>query len=73
MTTVAEVNRALRKAGIPERIRRARGGYFQVYEGEAANWYESGIYTSSLSGLSTELVVGEVTRMREAYLALKIR
>ena len=62
MTTVREVNAALRLRGIEERLRRRRG-YFCFIGGAAHTWPRTAIYTFSLGGLSVEEVLGEWQNM----------
>ena len=58
MTTVREVNVALRRRGIEERLRRRRG-YFCFVGGSAHTWPRTAIYTFSVGGLSVEEILGE--------------
>ena len=62
MTTVREVNAALRLRGIEERLRRRRG-YFCFVGGAAHTWPRTAIYTLSLGGLSVEEILGEWQNM----------
>lgn len=66
MTTVHEVNAALRKAGRPERLKRGRG-YFYVYGGGAEAWSEASIYTNSLTPFTVAQVIDDVDRMKAEH------
>ena len=72
MTTVREVNVALRLRGIEERLRRGRG-YFYFYNGEASSWPRTAIYTFSLGGLSVEEILGEWQNMSGRQLPQEAR
>jgi len=64
MTTVREVNAALKALGIKERLRRGSGsGYFYFFGGAAHTWPRTAIYTVSLAGLSVEDVLAERSTM----------
>ena len=64
MTTVREVNAALKARGIKERLRRGSGsGYFYFFGGAAHTWPRTAIYTVSLAGLSVEDVLAERSTM----------
>ena len=58
MTTLRQVNRALKQAGHPELLARGNG-YFYFYGGESARWYSSSIATYSLKTWSVEDVLRE--------------
>ena len=53
MNRVAEVNRALKARGLPERLTRGRG-YYYFREGSTAGWYSSSVYVCHASNLSVE-------------------
>lgn len=50
---VAEVNRALKARGVPERLQRG-AGYYYFREGNALGWYSSSVYVYRASDLSVE-------------------
>jgi hypothetical protein len=64
---IAQVNATLKAEGIPERVRRARGGYFILYGGRAERCKETGIYGC---GLDYAALLGAVrAKLEEAYSA----
>lgn len=54
---VARINAVLKKEGRAERVRRARGGYFVMFGGNAGKLMESGIYGC---GYDYEALLGAV-------------
>jgi hypothetical protein len=50
---VAEVNKALKARGVPERLRAGRG-YYYFWEGSAPGWYRSSVTVFSASALSVK-------------------
>jgi len=62
MTTVREVNVALKARGIKERLRRG-SGYFYFFGGSAHTWPRTAIYTVNLAELSVEEVLAERSKM----------
>lgn len=64
MTTIATVNKELKRLGHKERLRRGKG-YFYFAEGNAASWHSSGVYVHSASELTLEQWVQERKRLSE--------
>lgn len=50
---VAEVNKALKALGVPERLQAGRG-YYYFREGNASSWYSSSVYVYRAIELSVE-------------------
>lgn len=63
--TVAKVNAALKRAGVPERLRRGRG-YHYFYGGDAFSWRSSSVYIYDVGALSVEEWLEERRRLSEA-------
>lgn len=63
--TVAAVNRALKAAGHPERLRRGKG-YYYFYGGNAAAWYSSGVYVSRVDAFTVEGWLAERRRLENS-------
>jgi len=66
LNRVAEVNRALKKMGRAERLRRG-AGYYYFSEGDAMAWPTSSVYgVSRADALSVERWLAEFEELRKA-------
>lgn len=64
MTTVAQVNAALKKAGAAHRLVRGRG-YYYVTGDDASSWYQTGLYATHLNNRTLESVLQEIEALKE--------
>lgn len=51
--SIKDVNDMLRKKGVKEKLTKGRG-YYYFYGGDAAGWYESGVYVYNINDLSLD-------------------
>jgi hypothetical protein len=63
--TIATVNKALKAAGYPERLRRGKG-YFYFTEGDAMGWYTSSVYVYRLDTYTAEQWVEQRNQLAAA-------
>lgn len=64
MTTISEVNAALKNAGAAHRLVRGRG-YYYVTGGDAPSWYQTGLYATHLHNRTLESVLQEIEALKE--------
>jgi hypothetical protein len=64
MNRVAEVNRALKKMGRPERLRRG-AGYYYFSEGNAMAWPSSSVYVYRATQFTLERWLEEFEELRK--------
>lgn len=65
-TTVASVNKELKKRGYKERLTRGNG-YYYFYNGEAEGFYSSSVPVYSISDMSVDDVIWFLEKMKEEY------
>lgn len=67
MNRVAEVNRALRLIGRPERLTRGRG-YYYFHGGAAETWYSASVMTFRADALTVDEWIAEFHRLESGYI-----
>jgi len=65
-TTVASVNKALKRLGFEERLARGNG-YYYFYDGDAEGFYSSSIPVYSISDMSIESIIDDLKYMKLEY------
>ena len=65
-TTVRQVNAALKARGETVRFTRGRGYYYFTGD-EAAGWFSSSIYVSSLDGFTVDGILAEMAYLRGRF------